>query len=490
MVRSFEPAWWVRVLLAFVAAVVGPGCDNGDAVRVDDADGGGDVDDADDGDGDAAVPLPPPLTDELGRSVFYVGVNLGGTSKDPPDFLPEMDDADDAFLERSGATVARVLIFWEALEPERGTFDDAYLATLLPLLDRLEALGIDAILDMHQDIFGRGFGYSGAPRWACDAANYASFTPMEPWFMNYFSTEVETCFDDLWNDRSLWDDYRDAWAHAVAVLGDHPAVVGFDLMNEPFPGNIDGAAFERDYLAAFYAHVRAAFAGAAAAARILVEPSVVYDFAPHTSLPVFTAGEAFAPHYYPTFIGAGNYLGNETTVADAIADMVRDGARLGGPLIAGEFGIANNVPDAPPYVAAMIDGLLAGGASAVVWAFGRGGPGSFDLLDLDGLPYPVAASLRRPYVHRLAGRLRSTSYDRATRTLDVTWEETGIAAPTVFVVPTDTDCPTYEISSTSDAEGTWSVAAGEHSRWAALTVSPDIVVHSFRVVHPCPDAAP
>jgi hypothetical protein len=72
----------------------------------------------------------------------------------------------------------------------------------------------------------------------------------------------------------------------------------------------------------------------------------------------------------------------------------------------------------------------------------------------------------------------------------VTWEETGIAAPTVFVVPTDTDCPTYEISSTSDAEGTWSVAAGEHSRWAALTVSPDIVVHSFRVVHPCPDAAP
>jgi hypothetical protein len=78
---------------------------------------------------------------------------------------------------------------------------------------------------------------------------------------------------------------------------------------------------------------------------------------------------------------------------------------------------------------------------------------------------------------------------RATRTLDLTWEETGIAAPTVFVVPTDTDCPTCESSSTSDAEGTWSVATGEHSRWVELTVSPDLAVHSFRLVHTCAPCA-
>ena len=477
-------------LIAWFAILVASACDEsgvspGDATDATDADAP--LDDA--GDADVGPTLAPPLTDDEGRAVFYVGVNLGEETKRPPDFLPDLSDDDLAMLERWGVTLVRFLLLWEAIEPARGVWDEAYLGTVRAELDRLAAHGIDAVLDMHQDIFGRGFGYAGAPLWACDEAQYAAFTPMEPWFMNYLSAQVEACFDELWTDRTLWDEYRDAWAHAAAALGDHPAVIGFDLFNEPFPGSTPTATFEREVLPAFHAHVAAAFTGAAAAKRVFVEPAVTYDFSPTTRLPFFTAGEGFAPHYYPTFVESGIYVGREEDVAADLLDMPGDAAHLGGPLFLGEFGISNAAPDALPYLSAMIDGVLALGGSAAPWDFSRGGPGSFGLRDPDGAPYPCAGSLRRPYVHRLAGRMVSTSYDRATGILDVTWEETGIAAPTIFVVPAGPGCPMGTISSSTDPDGSFTVSAGDHSNRLQVTVSPDVPVHSFRLIHPCLSAA-
>jgi hypothetical protein len=102
----------------------------------------------------------------------------------------------------------------------------------------------------------------------------------------------------------------------------------------------------------------------------------------------------------------------------------------------------------------------------------------------------VAEALARPYAHRIAGRLVSTSYDRTTRTLDVTWEESGIAAPTVLVVPHPADCPDLEISSTTDPDGTYSTAPGDRPGRIELTASPTVRRHSFRFVHPCPVVGP
>ncbi|MBI5487375.1 MAG: cellulase family glycosylhydrolase [Deltaproteobacteria bacterium] len=477
------------LLLLAATACYGTTATPGDAVETDPSPG--DTDAASDDAGDVAAPvLAPPWTDDQGRAVFYVGVNLGEETKRPPEFLPALGDDELELLEGWGVTLVRFLILWEAIEPERGVFDDAYLETVRAKLDALAAHGIDAVLDMHQDIFGRGFGFAGAPRWACDEAHYAAFTPMEPWFMNYFSEEVEACFDALWGDRTLWDEVRDAWARAAAALGDHPAVVGFDLFNEPFPGTTATATFEREVLPAFHEHVAAGFTGAAASKRVFVEPAVTYDFSPQTRLPPFTAGEGFAPHYYPTFVESGAYAGREADVAADLLDMAGDAAHLGGPLFLGEFGIGNDAADAAAYLSHMIDGVLALGGSMAPWDFSRGGPGGYGLRDLDGAPYPCTAALRRPYVHRLAGRLVSTSYDRATGTLDVTWEETGIDAPTIFVVPAGPDCRLASISSTTDPTGSFEVAAGEHPNRLELDVSADVPVHSFRLVRPCSDPAP
>jgi hypothetical protein len=59
------------------------------------------------------------------------------------------------------------------------------------------------VLDMHQDIYGEGFGGDGAPRWTCDESHYQKFTPTEPWYTNYVDPEVVACVDGFWQSETL-----------------------------------------------------------------------------------------------------------------------------------------------------------------------------------------------------------------------------------------------------------------------------------------------
>jgi endoglycosylceramidase len=475
----------IFILLLAGCSGSSPDSDAGDAGDAGDAT---DATDAADAEADGPPSFPPPLTDELGRAVYYVGVNLAGDAKDPPDFLPGLADADLDQLGEWGVTLARVLILWEAIEPADGTFDDAYLGAVRHDLDRLGARGVEAFLDMHQDVFGRGFGSDGAPAWACPAENYATFTWTDPWFMNYLAPEVTACFDWLWTSTAMWDQYRDAWVHAAGLLAEHPTVVGMDLLNEPAPGSQD--AFERLVLAPFYEHVAEGLAAVAPGVPCFLEPVMTFNLGVDTRFLPFPPDRVFAPHYYPTFAGGEAYEGDIARVRADLAMHRNAAVRLGAPLVLGEVGILNDADGADRFVADVIDATLELGGSPLVWALSRGGPGGFALLDADGRPYAVAEALARPYAHRIAGRLVSTSYDRTTRTLDVTWEESGIAAPTVLVVPHPADCPDLVISSTTDPDGTYSTAGGARPGRIELTVSPAVPVHSFRFVHPCSTTTP
>ena len=67
------------------------------------------------------------IRDELGRVRIFRGANVSGRSKLPP-FLPFDDPACFDPLAEWGWNAVRLLVMWEALEPERGSYDDAYLA--------------------------------------------------------------------------------------------------------------------------------------------------------------------------------------------------------------------------------------------------------------------------------------------------------------------------------------------------------------------------
>src|SRR4029079_7605799 len=98
-----------------------------------------------------------------------------------------------------GFSAIRCLITWAAVEPSPGTYDDAYLDWVAERMAWADAAGLAVIVDMHQDVFGEGFGFAGAPRWACDASRYDAFVRQEPWSVNYAEPNVMACFDAFWS---------------------------------------------------------------------------------------------------------------------------------------------------------------------------------------------------------------------------------------------------------------------------------------------------
>ena len=115
-------------------------------------------------------PLPPPfITDAQGRALILHGANVSGSAKNHPERLPWVDEA---AVRRTaddfGFNFARYLIFWDAVEPQPGVIDTAYLDAVAERLDWFHAAGIHVVIDMHQDVYSQVFCCDGAPAWAID----------------------------------------------------------------------------------------------------------------------------------------------------------------------------------------------------------------------------------------------------------------------------------------------------------------------------------
>lgn len=193
--------------------------------------------------------------DAHGRAVLYHGVNLTGTAKSTADHLPPVTAEDFARLQAWGITAVRLLVFWQAVEPTPGEYDLTYLEGLRSIADLAGAAGIDVILDPHQDVYGEGFGFAGFPAWTCAEELYAAFTRPSAWFLSYLEPEVMECFGRFWLSQELQDAYAAAMGKVVEVVGGSSAVVAFEMMNEPWPGNDPSSNFELHTLMPFYARV-------------------------------------------------------------------------------------------------------------------------------------------------------------------------------------------------------------------------------------------
>ena len=194
------------------------------------------------------------FVDQYGRERIFNGINVvdkgtfNGTSRS---FSRSWTDSKCEKFRAHGFELMRLGFTWEAVEPEPGVYNDEYLESVRTMLDMCEQNGVYVFLDMHQDLYS-GFGDGpgdGAPAWATLTGKYKYKKPRFVWAEGYFwGRAVHTAFDDFWanavvNGRGLQDWYADMWAHVAAVLGDHPAVIGFDMLNEPFPGKDGGKVF-------------------------------------------------------------------------------------------------------------------------------------------------------------------------------------------------------------------------------------------------------
>ena len=387
--------------------------------------GAGDAGDA----GSGALCAAGWVPDSRGGVRLLRGTNVSGEAKTTPDHLPPYGAADFVRLrEETGFDAIRFLVFWEAIEPTEGVYDDAYLASVRALVHAAGDAGLLVMIDMHQDGYGAGFGFTGAPRWTCDEALYASYVPPTEWFQAYFTPEVMTCFDRFYAPGRVRTAFVRAWARLARELADEPSVLLYDLLNEPSWGGSDPRTFDRTTAPDFYAELIAAIRVEDPEPYIALEPASIANQGLPTQL-VLPPGEHFvyAPHMYPGAIETGpGYDGNAAAVRSQANGYCRDATRLGLPLVLGEIGARADVPGAREYLRDAWDAFDALSTSVLQWDLSRGH--GYSLWDADGTANDTTRAIARPYPRRVAGRPLAWSWDAVAGVLDVRWVEDDAAS--------------------------------------------------------------
>ena len=191
------------------------------------------------------------LVDELGRERIFNGVNAVDKSDYTPgrQTYPQLnEEAIKGFAER-GFNLIRLGFTWAKLEPQPGKYNDEYLDRIEEVIDLCEKYGIYVFLDMHQDLYSPQTNGDGAPKWAALTDGFKSHPTRFVWAEDYFwGIACHRSFDNFWNNthingKGLQDWYADCWKHVVERLGDKAPVIGFDMLNEPFPGTPGGKCF-------------------------------------------------------------------------------------------------------------------------------------------------------------------------------------------------------------------------------------------------------
>lgn len=407
-----------------------------------------------------ATPLPlaasrgadPRITDARGREVLLRGVNvnqLGDYFQDDPS-LPTvfpLRRSDFERIARLGFNSVRLVLNWSRLEPQRGAFNRAYVKRIARAVGQAERRGLHVILDMHQDAWGKtigtpagatclpgsrpAIGWDGAPAWATitDDASTCIFEKRE------LSPAVTRAWRSFWEDREgIQTRLIRTWARLARAFADEPAVAGYDLLNEPNPGFLDGKVDGAD-MGRFYGRAIEAIRAAEGRRKggfqhiVFFEPSVAWSGFSSSPVPPpdFTADRniVFAPHIYAESI-------SPVPVGESF-DLARSAAESYGTTFwSGEWGYFGDPAEQQEVIARYAraeDEYLAGGAW---WSWRQacgdphviGEPGaapdrlSPSLIRYEcpsgrslGIPAQFRRVLSRPTVRAAPGRLLSLRSD-------------------------------------------------------------------------------
>lgn len=194
------------------------------------------------------------FVDELGRERVLNGMNIDDKLLNQTEFRYNLDEEFFKKYKAHGFDVIRFAVTWQNLEPEMGKYNESYLQSIDKIFALAEKYGVYILLDMHQDIYSGNDGEScgdGAPQWAVITDGAKPRQPIFVWADGYFFGKwVHRSFDHFWantpvDGKGLQDRYCELWQMLAKRYGDSPALFGFDLMNEPFPGSESKKMFRK-----------------------------------------------------------------------------------------------------------------------------------------------------------------------------------------------------------------------------------------------------
>eukprot|EP00842_Homolaphlyctis_polyrhiza_P001164 jgi/Hompol1/2048/HPOL_002849-RA len=403
------------------------------------------------------------LVDEFGRTRFFRGVNV--VFKAPPwhpvvdrfDAAKSFSDEDAAILAGLGMNAIRLSVSWAGAEPEQGSFNQSYFQVIRTIIRSCAKHNIFVLIEYHQDLLAEQFCGHGVPRWLINSdwlPEWRRFPVPQKWkpfnttasngiptreqcseiswFLSYFTMAVADAFGKFYsNHDGMLDKFSAFWHRVVSEFHGEPNILGYEIINEPWPGNhwhnplllLPGTA-SRMTLYRFQERVAASIRQADPNAIIFFE-GTTWDL--HNRAPSVPGGIAFANrsvlsyHFYkPPAIGS---------VGDTMRRRRHDAKRLGCGLFLTEFEMWwPHEGDPDKALSKMWDVVQTADRFQQNWmgwsykSFAQG-PNSTDASLFDestGKPRPeMDRLLSRPYVIASKQRVRSVMFDEQSSVFEL-----------------------------------------------------------------------
>jgi endoglycosylceramidase len=370
------------------------------------------------------------LRDAEGRVKLYRGVNVHiagifdvtfADGRAPREPLPSFDASDPIDMHARGFNLVRLPINWSAIEPTRGQFAEDYLDRVAGIVAWCRAAGVDVLLDLHEDGWSKELCEDGAPLWAVvPPPAMASGGPV-PGPDCHSTGPALAAFDSFWSDADgLEEAYLEMLTHVATRFADDPAVIGYEIMNEPI--GVD------DSVQAFQARAARTLRDADAKKLVVFEPVATRNFtngAPISSTPFPVAGAVYAVHIYTAIFGNSTALADGTyppLLAGSIRGARDEADAWGTPLMVTEYGLGSATPEGPAWIGHAHDDFDAVGASSTWWLWKDPSVGGWGLFD----PQPdgsytarpaMMGALSRPYAVAVGGNVDSMTWDGSALTV-------------------------------------------------------------------------
>jgi endoglycosylceramidase len=388
------------------------------------------------------------MTDGTGRVYVTHGVNMVYKLKPYDPAVPGFGDDDAEFLAREGLNSVRLGVIYTAVEPQPGVYDDAYLDSIANTVAVLERHGIAVMLDFHQDLYHERYQGEGWPDWAVyddglPAAPQAGFPA------NYVVMPgLNRAFDSFWANREgpggvgLVDRFAAAWKHVAGRFASNRKLLGYDLLNEPWPGNGWQACanpsgcptFDQGPFAEFWRKTIGAIRAVDKEHLVFYEPNVLFNFGAGTQLPDFGDDRLGMSWHNYCLVGIFGPGGGEACGVEESLPFQNAAARTkatGDTQIVTEFGATEDLATIRRVVEAS-DEFMVG------WQYWHycgcsdpttQGPGETQAIVKDPAKPPTGDNLKqakldelvRPYPQLVAGTPKSWSFDRDAKRFELTY---------------------------------------------------------------------
>lgn len=398
-------------------------------------------------------------TDGAGRALLTQGVNM--VYKHDP-YTPEaggFDSHDAQWLQDNGFDSVRLGIIWKAVEPEPGVYNDAYLDSILATTRELTSRGIMVLIDAHQDMYNERFEGEFAPDWAVIDDGVPSVLKVGFPTNQVLNIGLLRAYDNFLANREgpggvgLQDRYAAMWGHVAERFAAEPGMMGYDVMNEPWPGSAYPLCYlsggdcgpARERLDALHEKASQAITAADPDAIVSYEPYSLWNQGFNTRPAAPSAqNTALSWHVYCTTNALFNsYVGCDIPDGRAFRNAEDVASANDSATLLSEFGATDDAGTLLG-VTALARQYLVGwqywsycacddpttqnqAAQGIVADPTCPGPVTAEAVNQDKL-----AILAAPHARAIAGTPTATTWDAATRTYQARWTSTRVDGAGTF----------------------------------------------------------